>query len=60
MGIFKQLFQVHVHHWGIPHTRTVDNRLVQTCYECSQDRELRIELRESTNCNNAKSLTEGI
>ena len=41
------LFTYHSHYWGIPHARETDNRLVQTCYECGAEREVRIELRES-------------
>lgn len=35
----------HAHYWGIPHSRSRDNRLVQTCYECGAEREMKIELR---------------
>lgn len=35
----------HAHYWGVPHCRTTDNRLIQTCYECGADREIKIELR---------------
>ncbi len=38
----------HSHYWGIPHPRTDDNRLVQTCYECGAEREVKIELRPSS------------
>ena len=38
-------FRNHTHYWGVPHPRTRDNRLVQTCYECSAEREVKIELR---------------
>lgn len=43
-------FTNHTHYWGVPHTRTTDNKLIQVCYECSQEREVKIELRpvEST------------
>ena len=37
----------HVHYWGIPHPRNEDNRLIQTCYECGAEREIKIELRPS-------------
>lgn len=37
----------HAHYWGIPHTRTSDNRLIQTCYECGAERQMTIELRPS-------------
>jgi hypothetical protein len=39
-------FTNHHHYWGIPHPRT-DARLVQTCYECGAEREVKIELRPS-------------
>ena len=35
----------HAHYWGIPHSRSTDNRLIQTCYECGADREVKIDLR---------------
>jgi len=38
-------FTNHTHYWGVPHTRTTDNKLIQVCYECSQEREVKIELR---------------
>ena len=37
----------HYHYWGVPHPRTRDNRLIQTCYECGAEREIKIELRPS-------------
>lgn len=37
----------HSHYWGVPHPRTRDNRLVQVCYECGAEREVKIELRPS-------------
>lgn len=37
----------HNHYWGVPHPRATDNRLVQTCYECGAEREIKIELRPS-------------
>jgi hypothetical protein len=39
----------HNHYWGIPHPRLGDNRLVQTCYECGSEREVKVELRPSPN-----------
>lgn len=36
----------HSHYWGIPHTRSTDNRLIQICYECGAERKVRIELRQ--------------
>jgi hypothetical protein len=37
----------HNHYWGVPHPRPTDNRLVQTCYECGAEREVKVELRPS-------------
>lgn len=38
-------FRNHAHYWGIPHPRSADDRLVQTCYECGAERVVKIELR---------------
>ena len=35
----------HRHYWGIPHERPSDNRMIQTCYECGTEREIKINLR---------------
>jgi hypothetical protein len=40
-------FRNHSHYWGVPHPRTIDNRLIQVCYECGAEREIKIELRPS-------------
>ena len=32
----------HAHYWGVPHPRSVDNRLIQVCYECGAEREIKI------------------
>ena len=40
-------FRNHAHYWGVPHPRTNDDRLIQTCYECGAEREVKIELRPS-------------
>jgi hypothetical protein len=37
----------HAHYFGVPHPRITDNRLVQVCYECGAEREVKIELRPS-------------
>lgn len=37
----------HAHYWGVPHPRSTDDRLIQTCYECGAEREIKIELRPS-------------
>jgi hypothetical protein len=34
----------HRHYWGIPHRRAADNRMIQICYECGKEREVRMEL----------------
>jgi len=44
MGLLAFL-RNHAHYWGVPHPRALDNRLVQTCYECGAEREVKIELR---------------
>jgi hypothetical protein len=40
-------FRNHTHYWGVPHPRNTDDKLVQTCYECGAEREVKIELRPS-------------
>ena len=40
-------FRNHAHYWGVPHARNTDNRLIQVCYECGAEREVKIELRPS-------------
>jgi hypothetical protein len=37
----------HTHYWGIPHERPSDKRLIQTCYECGAEREIKVDLRPS-------------
>ena len=37
----------HAHYWGVPHPRSTDARLIQTCYECGAERQVKIELRPS-------------
>ena len=39
------LFTSHTHYWGVPHPRKSDNKLIQVCYECSAEREMKVELR---------------
>jgi hypothetical protein len=34
----------HYHYWGIPHRRSSDKQLIQICYECGAEREVRIDL----------------
>jgi hypothetical protein len=41
----RSLLTNHTHYWGVPHERGSDKRLVQTCYECSAEREIKIDLR---------------
>lgn len=38
-------FRNHRCYWGVPHPRPKDDALVQTCYECGKEREIKIELR---------------
>ena len=40
-----ELFGGHSHYWGVPHLRDADNLLIQTCYGCSKERQVKIELR---------------
>lgn len=40
-------FNYHSHYWGVPHPRSTDNKLIQICYECGAEREIKIELRQS-------------
>jgi len=44
MDIFLFLSN-HSHYWGVPHERTSDKRLIQTCYECGAEREITVNLR---------------
>lgn len=39
------LLTYHYHYWGIPHERDSDSRLIQICYECGAERELKVDLR---------------
>lgn len=39
------VFTNHSHYWGIPHERSSDKLLIQTCYECGAERVIRINLR---------------
>jgi hypothetical protein len=41
------LLSYHKHYWGIPHERDADKRLIQTCYECGAEREIKVDLRPS-------------
>ena len=34
----------HRHYWGIPHRRVTDKRMIQICYECGKEREVRMDL----------------
>ena len=49
----------HSHYWGVPHPRATDDRLVQTCYECGAEREIKIELRPSSPENINPPLRDG-
>jgi hypothetical protein len=37
----------HKHSSGIPHARDIDSRIVQPCYECGAEREVKFDLRPS-------------
>lgn len=41
------LLSNHSHYWGIPHDRPSDHWLIQTCYECGAEREIKVNLRPS-------------
>ena len=47
MDIISSLLKGHKHYWGVPHERELDRRMIQTCYECSAEREIRIDLHPS-------------
>ena len=38
------LLSNHRHYWGIPHERSSDKKLVQTCYECGAEREIQLDM----------------
>lgn len=38
----------HEHYWGVPHQRASDQRLIQTCYECGTDRQIKADLQPSS------------
>ena len=42
---FLSLLTNHTHYWGVPYERSADERLIQTCYDCGAERELKVELR---------------
>ncbi|MBI3654117.1 MAG: hypothetical protein HY231_24055 [Acidobacteria bacterium] len=33
------------HHWGVPHRRESDNRLVMSCYSCGDEHEVKVALK---------------
>jgi len=37
----------HKHYWGIPHERPADKRIIEVCYECGAEREIKVELHAS-------------
>ncbi|MEW6208558.1 MAG: hypothetical protein AB1631_09340 [Acidobacteriota bacterium] len=43
MNILESLVS-HRHYWGVPHKRQSDGRLIQTCYECGAEREVKSDL----------------
>jgi len=42
-----QLFYNHAHHWGVPHRPFQDDKLMQTCYACGAQREVKISFPHS-------------
>lgn len=34
----------HRHYWGVPHRRKSDGLLIQICYDCGSEREVKIDL----------------
>jgi hypothetical protein len=46
MNLFSLLTH-HTHYWGLPHERPADKRLIQICFVCGAERELKVELRPS-------------
>lgn len=46
MGIIS-LLTYHKHYWGIPHARDANKPLIQICYECGAEREMKVDLRPS-------------
>lgn len=39
-----ELLANHSHYWGMPHRRATDCRLIQICYECGKEREVKLDL----------------
>jgi hypothetical protein len=50
----------HRHYWGIPHARDIDDRIVQTCYECGAESEVKINLRPSQAVNPISTEQESV
>jgi len=46
----------HYHYWVIPHKRSSDKRLIQICYECGAEREIKVHL--SPHCDPADAESE--
>jgi hypothetical protein len=42
-----EIFTNHSHYWGVPHRSLRDDRLIQTCYECSAQREVKVSFPHS-------------
>jgi hypothetical protein len=49
----------HYHYWGIPHERLSDKRLIQICYECGAEREIKVDLRPFLAPTDAESQDRG-
>jgi hypothetical protein len=41
-----EMFYNHSHYWGVPHPRSADDKLIQVCYECGAEREVKVQLRQ--------------
>ena len=40
----KSIFTIHQHYWGIPHHRSSDQVLIQTCYGCGAEKKVSREI----------------
>jgi hypothetical protein len=49
MKFLRSIFLMCSHYFGVPHPRTLDGRLVMTCYSCGKEREVKVVLREVGN-----------
>ena len=47
LGTLMSLFEFiigHRHHFGVWHRRSSDGKLIQRCYECGREREVKVRL----------------